>query len=269
MYDKYLESAEYIKSKINAEPDVAIILGSGLGSFAEQFDNPVIIPYNEIPNFPVSTVSYHKGEFVYGEIGGKKVLAMNGRFHFYEGYEMWQTAYPIGVFKILNVKKLIITNAAGGISEDYRPGDFVCVRDHIKLVPDSPMRGKHIPEFGGQRFFDMQHVYDKEMIALAHRIDPDLKDGVYAYMAGPQFETPAEIRMLKIMGATLVGMSTIAEVIAAANYGLPVLCISCVSNMAAGITGAVLTHEEVVETGLLIAEKFKKLIGAIINEIVI
>lgn len=271
--ENYIESADFIRNKINGQhfpPDIAIILGSGLGNFADELDNKIIIPYKDIPNFPVSTVPFHKGEFVYGTLNGKNILAMNGRIHYYEGYEMWQTAYPVGVFKLLGINKLIITNAAGGINENYSLGELVCVYDHIKLSPDSPLRGKNIEEFG-ERFFDMQKVYNKDFIGLAHetanRIGVRLMDGVYGYMSGPQFETPAEIRMLKITGADLVGMSTVAEVIMAAHCGIPVLCISCVSNMAAGITGAAITHDEVVETGKMIAEKFKMLIGEIIKEI--
>jgi len=268
-YKNYAETADYIREHIAGQPDIAIILGSGLGTFAEELNDTIIIPYKDIPNFPVSTVQFHKGEFVYGTIRGKKVLAMNGRIHYYEGYEMWQTAYPVGVFKLLGIDKIIITNAAGGIDESYSLGELVCVKDHIKLVPDSPLRGINIPEFG-ERFFDMQSVYNKNYIKSAHdiadKLEIPLKDGVYGYMAGPQFETPAEIQMLKTIGATLVGMSTVAEVIMAAHCGIPVLCISCVSNMAAGITGAAITHDEVVETGKMIADKFKRLVTEIIGE---
>lgn len=268
-YNEYKESAEYIISQIKDTPDIAIILGSGLGNYADKIEDPIVIPYRDIPNFPVSTVSYQKGELVFGSINGKKILAMNGRFHYYEGYEMWETAYPIGVFKIIGIKNIIITNAAGGISTDYRPGDLVCIYDQIKLSPDSPLRGKNIPEFGS-RFFDMQRVYDKSLIALAHKkadeLGIDLRDGVYGYMSGPQYETPAEIKMLSLMGATMVGMSTVAEVIFAAQCEIPVLCISCATNMAAGITGAAITEEEVLETGKRISENFSKLVTAIITD---
>ena len=268
-YKNYVESADYIRNRIGEQPDLVIILGSGLGTFADELDDKVIIPYKDIPNFPVSTVPFHKGEFVYGTLKGKKILAMNGRIHYYEGYEMWETAYPIGVFKVMNIDKIIITNATGGIDESYDLGELVCVKDHIKLVPDSPLRGLNITEFG-ERFFDMQSVYNKDFMNLAHKtadkLGIPLKDGVYGYMSGPQFETPAEIQMLKTVGATLVGMSTVAEVIMAAHCGIAVLCISCVSNMAAGITGAAITHDEVVETGKMIADKFKRLVTEIIGE---
>ena len=267
-FKDYIESASYIRSLLPSQPDIAIILGSGLGGFADTLTDTVVIPYKDIPNFPVSTVSYQKGELVYGVCEGKKILAMNGRFHYYEGYEMWQTAYPIGVFKQLGIKYLIITNAAGGISDNYRLGDLVCVSDHIKLSPDSPLRGQNIPEFG-PRFFDMQSVYDKSLAHLArekaYELGIELKDGVYGYMTGPQYETPAEIRMLRMMGATVVGMSTVAEVIFAAQCRIPVLCISCVTNMAAGILDAPLSHHEVMETAERVRGTFRSLLDGILS----
>ena len=273
-FSDYRESADFILSRIKDTPDVAIILGSGLGDFADKLSGQVVIPYREIPHFPVSTVSYQKGELVFGELNGKKVLAMNGRFHYYEGWEMWQTAYPVGVFKLLGISKLIITNAAGGIGyndgRELRPGELVCVNDQIKLAPMSPLRGANIEEFGA-RFFDMQSVFDREFIRIAHEVADkqgfELKDGVYAYMSGPQYETPAEIRALKLLGANLVGMSTVAENIFAAQLGIRVLCISCVTNMAAGITGAAITEDEVVEVAASIASKFERLISGVIDRI--
>lgn len=279
VYNDYRESAAYISERIGVTPDIAVILGSGLGEFAERLADSIVIPYREIPHFPTSTVSYQKGELVFGKLkydDGKEktVLAMNGRFHYYEGWEMWQTAYPIGVFKLLGIDKMIITNAAGGIGyNDEReivPGDLVCVTDQIKLSPMSPMRGANIPEFG-ERFFDMQSVFDKELRELAKDCAKNrgytLKEGVYAYMTGPQYETPAEIRALKLMGANLVGMSTVAEVIFAAQVGIKVLCISCVSNMAAGITGNPLTEQEVLDTAAMISERFKMLLSDVIHNI--
>ncbi len=275
-YSDYRESADYIREIIKETPDIAVILGSGLGAFCELLSETVTVHYGDIPNFPVSTVSYQKGELVYGKLYGvdgscKKVLCMNGRFHYYEGWEMWQTAYPIGVFKLLGIEKMIITNAAGGIGfndgRDMKPGDLVLISDTLKLVPDSPVRGANIPEFG-QRFFDMQSVLDKDLRALAHSIAGELgfelSEGVYAYMAGPQYETPAEIRMLKTLGANLVGMSTVAEIIFAAYVGIRVLGISCVTNMAAGITGAALTEEEVCDTAAAAGERFRELVSQVI-----
>lgn len=274
VFSDYRESADYILSRIGETPDTAIILGSGLGDLAEKLEDRVVIPYREIPHFPVSTVSYQKGELVFGRLRGKKLLAMNGRFHYYEGWEMWQTAYPVGVFKLLGVSKMIITNAAGGIGyndgRSLRPGDLVCVNDQIKLAPMSPLRGANIEEFGA-RFFDMQSVFDKNLIKLAHDVAREqgfeLGDGVYAYMSGPQYETPAEIRALKLLGANLVGMSTVAENIFAAQLGIKVLCISCVTNMAAGITGAAITEDEVVEVAASIASKFERLISGVVERL--
>lgn len=274
VFSDYRESADYILSRIGETPDAAIILGSGLGDLAEKLEDRVVIPYREIPHFPVSTVSYQKGELVFGRLSGKKLLAMNGRFHYYEGWEMWQTAYPVGVFRLLGVSKMIITNAAGGIGyndgRSLRPGDLVCVNDQIKLAPMSPLRGANIEEFGA-RFFDMQSVFDKNLIKLAHDVAKEqgfeLGDGVYAYMSGPQYETPAEIRALKLLGANLVGMSTVAENIFAAQLGIKVLCVSCVTNMAAGITGAAITEDEVVEVAASIASKFERLISGVVERL--
>ena len=274
-YEDYKKSADYIREKLPELPDAAVILGSGLGSYADNLVNPIIIKYEDIPNFPKSTVSNHKGELVFGKIidgeteDVKPVLVMNGRFHYYEGYEMEDTVYPVCVFYLLGITKLIITNAAGGINPTFYPGDLVCVYDHIKLTAESPVRGANIPEFGA-RFFDMQSVYSKDLIEKAKdcaiRQGIFLKDGVYAYMSGPQYETPAEIRMLRAMGADLVVMSTVAEVIQAAWCKIKVLCISCVTNYAAGMTHEPLSHEEVVEASEEISGKFKKLIDTILSK---
>lgn len=275
VFSDYRESADFISERIGGEkPDAALILGSGLGDFADRLEGQIVIPYREIPHFPISTVSYQKGELVFGRLNGKKILAMNGRFHYYEGWEMWQTAYPVGVFRLLGIDTMIVTNAAGGIGysdgRSMRPGDLVCVTDQIKLAPMSPLRGANIEEFG-PRFFDMQSVFDKKLIALAHEVAAaqgfELLDGVYAYMSGPQYETPAEIRALGILGANLVGMSTVAENIFAAQLGLRVLCVSCVTNMAAGITGAAITEDEVVEVASSISSKFEALIGGVIERL--
>ncbi|MBQ2767620.1 MAG: purine-nucleoside phosphorylase [Clostridia bacterium] len=265
--EQYQESAKYLRDRIGKTPDIAVVLGSGLGALADTLTDPIVIPYRDIPNFPISTVSYQKGEMVIGYLGDRLVLAMNGRFHFYEGWEMWQAAYYVGVLKLLGVSKLIITNAAGGVNENLRPGDIVCVRDHLKLTAESPMRGANLPELG-TRFFDMQRVYDRDMAEIAHRAAGarglSLTDGVYAFMSGPQYETPAEIRMLRMLGADVVGMSTVPEIIAAAQCGISVLCLSAVTNMAAGITGAAITEEEVLETGAIIRARFVDLLSDVI-----
>jgi purine-nucleoside phosphorylase len=268
--EKYKQSADYIKSRLMAVPDIAVILGSGLSSVVECVTDRITIPYSEIPNFPVSTVSYQKGELVAGKLSGKNVLLMNGRFHTYEGYEMWQTAYPVGVFKLLGIEKLIITNAAGGINDNFAPGDLMIITDHIKLDADSPLRGANISELG-TRFFDVQSVHDVEMrnvaLAAAKELGFELKTGIYAFMGGPQYESPAEIRMLKLIGADAVGMSTVPEIIASAHVGMRLLAISCISNMAAGITGAPITEEEVLDTGAKMSSRFCSLISNIVKEL--
>ena len=275
-YEDYKKSADFIKEKLPEITDTAVILGSGLGGYADNLVNPIVIKYEDIPNFPKSTVANHKGELIFGAVldsdkeDYKPVLVMNGRFHYYEGYEMEDTAYPVGVFYLLGIRNIIITNATGGINLTFHPGDLVCVHDHIKLTAECPARGENIPEFGA-RFFDMQSVYSKDLIEKAKQCAINLgfalKDGVYAYMSGPQYETPAEIRMLRTLGADLVGMSTVAEVIQAAQCGIKVLCISCVTNYAAGIKGTPLSHEEVVEAGEEISWKFKKLVDNILMKI--
>ena len=271
----YKASADAISAAIREagldQPALAVILGSGLGAYAASdcVTDKIHLPYREIPHFPTSTVSYQKGELVIGRVGEKTVLFFNGRFHYYEGWEMWQTAYPVNVCHLLGIAKMIITNAAGGINTDtLEPGDLVLLTDHIKLCADSPVRGRNEPAFG-ERFFDMQAVYDDGVRALAHSCAADLgmtlKEGVYAYMAGPQFETPAEIRMLRLIGADVVGMSTVPEIIAAAHCGMKVLGISCVTNFAAGVTGAPMTEEEVLDTSAKATSRFSALIDAVIR----
>ncbi len=273
----YRESADALAERIRAKgfstPSVAVILGSGLGAYAasDAVAERLVIPYREIPNFPVSTVSYQKGELVVGRVGGKTVLFFNGRFHYYEGWEMWQASYPTAVSRLLGVDTMIVTNAAGGINADaLTPGDLVLLTDHIKLCADSPMRGRNEDALG-ERFFDMQAVYDVNLRALAHRCAAEcgisLKEGVYAYMAGPQFETPAEIRALRLLGADVVGMSTVPEIIEAAHCGIRVLGISCVTNLAAGVTGAPMTEEEVLATSAAVQDHFTALLDSVIRRI--
>lgn len=273
----YEASAEAISAAIRDagidKPALAVILGSGLGVYAASdcVTDKIILHYSDIPNFPTSTVSYQKGELVIGRVGGKTVLFFNGRFHYYEGWEMWQTAYPVNVCHLLGIENMIITNAAGGINtETLVPGDLVLLTDHIKLCADSPVRGRNESAFG-ERFFDLQAVYDDNIRATAHDCAKDLgmtlKEGVYAYMAGPQFETPAEIRMLRLLGADVVGMSTVPEIIAAAHCGMKVLGISCVTNLAAGVTGAPMTEEEVLDTSAKATGRFSALIDAVIRKL--
>lgn len=270
VYSDYAGSAEYIRKRIGGiTPDIAVILGSGLSGITEKVENTVVIPYSEIPHYPVSTVSYQKGEMVFGRLCGKNVLLMNGRFHYYEGWEMWQAAYPVGVFRLLGIRRAIITNAAGGI-EGVRPGDVMLITDHIKLCAESPLRGPVIPGFG-ERFCDMQNVHDPEMAGIAEETARKngfvLPRGVYAYMSGPQYETPAEIRMLRTVGANAVGMSTVPEIIFAAECGIKLLCLSCICNMAAGITGAPITEQEVLDTAALVSDRFIAVVCGVIEKI--
>lgn len=272
----FLESAAYLKKEfakvgLPEMPELAAILGSGLGAFADSdaVQNKVVVPYGDIPHFPTSTVDYQKGCLVAGMVDGHFVLLFNGRFHYYEGWEMWQAAYPVNVCRMLGVKTMVITNAAGGINTEVLcEGDLVAINDHIKLAPDSPVRGKNDDELG-ERFFDMQSVYDKAYLKAAHEIAKALgfvlKEGVYAYMTGPQYETPAEIRALRLLGADVVGMSTVPEVIAAAHVGIRVLCLSCVSNMAAGVTGKALGTDEVLETTAKTKDRFISLLQRLIS----
>lgn len=267
---KLEESSAYIKSKIgNYKIHIAIILGSGLGNLADKIENPIFIPYKDIPNFPVSTAPGHVGRLVIGNLGNKKVLCMQGRFHFYEGYDMSTIVFPIQVIKYLDINNLLLTNAAGGINTNYKVGDLMLITDHIKLTSENPLRGIN-PDFLGPRFFDMSYTYDRELIKLTKEIakseNLDIKEGVYHYFAGPSFETPAEIRLAKLVGSDAVGMSTVPEAIAAAHMGIRVLGISCITNMAAGIIEKPLTEEEVIETGNKVKDKFSALVSKLVEK---
>jgi purine-nucleoside phosphorylase len=230
--------------------------------------DPVEINYDEIPDFPVSTVSGHAGKFIVGTIRDKRVLIMSGRFHSYEGYSMEQVTLPIRVMSLLGVKSLILTNAAGAVNEGYMTGDLVLIRDFINLSGRNPLRGKNLDRFG-PRFPDMTYAYDRELLAIAQsegeKLGIPLKQGVYCWMNGPCFETPAEIRMARVIGADLVGMSTVPETIVARHCGMRVLGISSVTNMAAGVLDEPINHEEVLAVGEKVREPFRKLVTAIID----
>ena len=263
-YERYLEAVSYINARIREPiPETAIILGSGLSSVVEKMDDKKIIPFSEIPHFPVTTVKEHVGELVYGHINYAPVLVMNGRAHYYEGYDMEQITFPIRVFYKLGVKNVMLTNGAGGINLNYLPGDFMIINDHINLSGVSPLRGKNYDEFG-PRFPDMTNVYDKKLINLmydiAREIALPINEGVYAYLQGPSYETPAEIKMLRTLGADAVGMSTVPEAIIARHCGLRVLALSCITNMAAGISNYELSHEEVKENAEKVREQFVMII---------
>jgi purine-nucleoside phosphorylase len=247
-------------------PTVGLVLGSGLGDYAEQLTDAVAIDYRDIPHFPVSTVHGHAGRLVVGNIGKVTCAAMQGRVHFYEGHDMRRVTFPTRALVMLGCKTLILTNAAGGINTAYVPGDLVALTDHINLLPEGPLRGVNDDRLG-PRFPDMTNAYDRELRALAKRVSPELKDGVYAALPGPSYETPAEIRYLRAIGADLCGMSTVPETIVARHMGARVLGISCVTNLAAGITGAALSHDEVTETAARVKGTFTRLLGGILAEL--
>ena len=267
-YTDYREAADYLLSKAPFEPEIGIVLGSGLGHFAAELDNTVSVPYSEIPHFLRSTAVGHAGQFVFGTVAGRKVACMSGRFHYYEGYDFEELALPVRVFKLLGISSLILTNAAGAVNTEYRPGDIMIIRDHIKLMGSSPMRGANIPEFG-ERFFDMGRAYTPELRELALECAEGsglkVREGVYFYMPGPQYETPAEIRAVRLLGGDAVGMSTVTEALTASHASLPLLALSVMTNMAAGVLEEPLTSEEVIETARAIEKPFteyvKKIIG--------
>lgn len=259
-----------IKEKIDFKPEIALVLGSGLGEYAEEIKIEKVLPYSEIDGFPVSTISGHKGQFVFGYEGDVPVVIMQGRVHFYEGYAMEQVVLPIRLMKMMGAKILFLTNAAGGINKEYRAGDFMLLNDHISSFIPSPLLGKNADELG-PRFPDMSKVYDKELRevikATAKKCEIDLKEGVYLQFTGPAYETPAEICMARTLGADAVGMSTACEAIAANHMGMSVCGISCITNMAAGILDAPLDHAEVKETADRVAVEFKKLVSSSIVSI--
>ena len=264
MDEQVVAAVKKVKEGINIETKIGIILGSGLGNLVDGFKDSVSLKFEDIPNFPVSAVKGHRGEVVAGTLSGVNILAFSGRVHYYEGYTMQEVCFPVKVMAGLGVEKLIITNAAGAVNEAYSPGDIVVISDHINLMGDNPLRGT-------TNFIDMTEAYNRALRALAHdvasRLGIKLKEGVYLVLSGPSYESPAEIRMMRHMGADIVGMSTIPEVIMANSLGIKVLGLSMVTNMAAGITGKPLTHDEVIETTQKGADQFKRLVSGIIERI--
>ncbi|OES44440.1 purine-nucleoside phosphorylase [Domibacillus iocasae] len=261
------EAAQFLNEKLNQTPEIGLILGSGLGVLADEVENAVNIPYETIPHFPVSTVEGHAGELVIGTLSGKIVAAMKGRFHYYEGYTFEQVTFPVRVMKALGIETVIVTNAAGGVNESFEPGDLMLISDHLNLMGGNPLIGKNDNRLG-VRFPDMSTAYSGELRKLAKqaaaRVGIKVKEGVYAGNTGPVYETPAEVRMARLLGADAVGMSTVPEVIAARHGSMNVLGISCISNMAAGILDQPLAHEEVIET----TEKVRADFLAYVKEIV-
>lgn len=268
MWEKVHETVEFIKSKIDISPEYGVILGSGLGGFTQDIEIEYTLPYRKIPNFPVSTVQGHKGALVFGTIDGKKVVAMQGRFHFYEGYAMQQVTFPVRVMKYLGVNKLIVSNASGGVNPDYEVGDIVIINDHINMMPEHPLRGKNDERFG-PRFLNMGEPYAKKLIAKAKTIAADLdievKDGVYMGLQGPTFETLSEYRMVKILGADCVGMSTVPEVIVARHMDLEVLGVSVITDIGHEDSIAEVNHDEVLQAAAKAEPKVRALIREFIS----
>lgn len=267
-YEYFQKSADYVKQFVPYAPEIAIVLGSCLGPLADMIEDPIVIDYADIPNFLISTVSSHAGKLIFGTIEGRRVVCMSGRFHFYEGYDFEQLVIPVRLFRLLGAKSVILTNAAGGINAHYRPGDVMILSDHIKMTGASPLRGKNIDEFG-PRFFNTVNMYTPELRRLALDLAKDsgltVHEGVYIYFTGPQFETPAEIRAARILGADAVGMSTVTESLTAAHCGMKLLALSVISNMASGvIPDRALTAEEIDDTGRMISERFTKYVKNIV-----
>lgn len=258
---------EYIKSKYNGEIDIAIILGTGLGSLSEDIKNKIVIKYKDIPYFPTSTVKGHASELIIGELEGKKVLALNGRFHYYEGYCMEEVTFAVRVVNALGIKKLLVSNAAGGMNPNFVAGDLMIITDHINLMGANPLIGKNYDELG-PRFPDMSNAYDKDMVALAQKCASDInikvQKGIYAAVAGPNFETAAELKMLRLIGGDAVGMSTIPETIVANHMGMKVLGISCITDMAIADNLEPINHLKVLETANKSMVRFVLLIKKIV-----
>ena len=264
------QTTAYIKSKFDFEPEIGIVLGTGLGGLTNEIEMTGSLPYNEIPNFPVSTVKGHEGKLIFGKLGGKRVVAMQGRFHYYEGYSMQEVAFPIRVLKYLGIKLLILSNAAGGVNPDYEVGDMMIINDHINLMGNNPLLGKNDADLG-PRFPDMSETYDKKIIrnftkiARHHNIHYHI--GVYAAVSGPTFETPAEYKYIRILGADAVGMSTVPEAIVARHMGLPIFAVSIISDL--GVEGKIveISHDDVIDAAAMVEPKMtlalKEMIGKI------
>jgi len=268
MLNKIEEAKQYLEGRLNSKPEIGLILGSGLGVMANEIENPTIIKYDDVPYFLKSTVEGHAGQFVIGQLNGKEVIAMQGRFHFYEGYTMKEITFPVRLMKAIGVNKLILTNAAGGVNTNYEPGDLMIINDHINFSGDNPLMGVNYNELGA-RFPDASNIYGKEIIMkikeVAKSLSVGIQDGVYMFNTGPVYETPAEIRLARVLGADAVGMSTVPEAIVAAHAGMDVAGISCITNMASGILDQPLNHEEVIETADRVRNQFVKLVNGIIE----
>ena len=270
-FAQYQQSADYIRGKIGSfTPKVAMILGSGLGYMGDIVENPIAVPYGEIPHFKASTAPGHKGRLVFGTLEGQPVAVMQGRMHHYEGYSYEEVAYAVRVLKLLGCSTLIVTNAAGCVNMNWKAGDLMLITDQIKIFMESPLRGENLPEFG-VRFPDASHLYTPALQEVARsaarELRIDLKEGVYMYFPGPQYEAPAEVRFARMAGADAVGMSTAPEVIVAGHCGMEVLGFTLLSNMAAGILNQPLSEEEVLEAAEACKDKFSRLVLACLKKI--
>ena len=264
------DAVQIIRDRVDFDAEVGMILGSGLGDYADRIENAVKIPYSAIPNFPVSTVDGHAGQFVLGSCKGKKVIAMQGRVHYYEGYTQKEITLTIRIMKRIGVRKVLLTNAAGGVNRSFAPGTLMMIRDHINFSGSNPLIGRNFEE-DGPRFPDVSRVYQKELRqklkVLAEQEGIHLEEGVYMMFSGPCYETPAEVRMAGIVGADAVGMSTVLEAIVCAHCGIPVLGISCITNYAAGILDQPLSHQEVVETAERVKSTFEKVVDLVLSDV--
>lgn len=282
-YENAVEAAEFLRSKYSRAVDTVVVLGSGLGAFADGLENSVRIPYEQIPHFAVSTVEGHAGQLVLGEINGNSIAVQQGRFHYYEGYDMQQVMFPMRTFGRMGIQNVILTNAAGSLDTEMNPGSLMLISDHINMMGVNPLRGPNDERFG-PRFPDMTEVYDKDFQRIAseeaveiakERFDKGqdkkltdfLHRGVYCALSGPTYETPTEIHLYRLLGADAVGMSTVPEAIAARHQGMKVLGISCITNFGAGMTEEPINHGEVMETGARVAEVFKELLRRIIAKL--
>jgi len=270
LYERAEHAARIIRSRTTETPRIAIILGSGLGAFADDFENAVSIPYEDITGFPRSTAAGHAGRLVIGKIDQVPLMAMQGRVHFYEGYSLEQVTFPIRVFKLLGIKTLILTNASGGVNVQFSQGALMIISDHLNLLGDNPLRGPNDTRFG-PRFPDMTAVYSPELqeivIEEAKALNVEVRRGIYAALAGPSYETPAEIHLMRTLGADAVGMSTVPEAIVARHMDLEVLGISCITNMAAGISDEPINHDDVMATGDRVRETFTQLLRKVVGRI--
>lgn len=269
-FENIQNAANHLKNQYTGQPKIGLILGSGLGVLADEIQNSVKIPYKEIPDFPVSTVAGHAGQLVLGQLAGQEVVAMQGRFHYYEGYGFDKVTFPVRVMKELGVEVLIVTNAAGGVNESFKAGDLMLITDHINNMGGNPLIGSNDSRLG-PRFPDMSEAYCKELRQkakeIAEKLSIEVQEGVYVGNTGPTYETPSEVRLARTLGGDAVGMSTVPEVIVARHGGMKVLGISCISNMAAGILDQPLSHDEVIETTEMVRANFLAYVKEIVKSI--